>query len=341
LYLRLARQHEIVAGTGVIAEYRRHDNNMSADHPMMLAAAMRVVRAQAPHVAGKPHLERALMKGLANWKGYFARQQLLAVSDALGRPSRLPRELRRLGRLAPSIPFTILRESMLEMLARVRARVRTGTIDFGDLRRTSPLSRYFGYDRGTPVDRHYIEEFLARHAADIRGRVLEVGDNAYTVRFGGTRVAQSEVVHIDPKAPNVTYCTDLTHGTGIPDGVFDCVVLTQTLQLLFDLAKTVETLDRILKPGGVLLITAPGVSSVDRGEWGSTWFWSFTPASMRRLMEQRFGGTSVEVTSYGNVLTAAAFLYGLAGNELRPHELDVPDEQYPVIVAARVVKASR
>ena len=48
-----------------------------------------------------------------------------------------------------------------------------------------PVSRSFGFDRGTPVDRRYIEQFLARHAAAIRGDVLEVGDDGYTRRFGG------------------------------------------------------------------------------------------------------------------------------------------------------------
>ena len=47
------------------------------------------------------------------------------------------------------------------------------------------LSRDFGFDRGTPIDRYYIESFLSTHASDIRGHVLEVADNTYTRRFGG------------------------------------------------------------------------------------------------------------------------------------------------------------
>ena len=37
-------------------------------------------------------------------------------------------------------------------------------VDWGDLRRTDPVSRDWGYDRGTPIDRRYIEEFLAAHS---------------------------------------------------------------------------------------------------------------------------------------------------------------------------------
>ncbi|HSC25950.1 MAG TPA: hypothetical protein VLD67_01675, partial [Vicinamibacterales bacterium] len=37
-------------------------------------------------------------------------------------------------------------------------------LDWGDLRRSNPVSRNWGYDRGTPIDRHYIHEFLASHS---------------------------------------------------------------------------------------------------------------------------------------------------------------------------------
>lgn len=251
---------------------------------------------------------------------------------------RAGKALSGLGRILRFIPFTTIREGIMELLKRMRMRLQYGSIDMGDLRRTTPISRHFGYERGTPVDRRYVEEFLTRHAGDIRGRVLEVGDNAYTRQFGGDRVELSEVIHVDPDAPNVTYCTDLTEGTGIADGIFDCIVLTQTLHLVYEFQKAVATIDRILKPGGVLLLTVPGVSSIDKGDWGDTWFWSFTPASLRRLMAEQFGESAVDIGSYGNVLTAAAFLYGMAESDLRPHEYHVTDPQYPVIVTARVAK---
>jgi hypothetical protein len=109
---------------------------------------------------------------------------------------------------------------------------------------------------------------------------------------------------------------------------------------MFDDYAAARTLHRILKPGGVLLLTVPGVSSVDRGEWGGTWYWSFTPASLGRLLRKQFPETAVSVTTYGNVLSATAFLYGLAEDELRPHELLACDPQIPVVVAARAVKPS-
>ena len=46
----------------------------------------------------------------------------------------------------------------------------------------------------TAIERHYIEAFLEQHASDIQGRVLEMGDPTYTVKFGGSRVTQADVL---------------------------------------------------------------------------------------------------------------------------------------------------
>jgi len=61
-----------------------------------------------------------------------------------------------------------------------------GYIRFGSLRRVMPISRKWGFDRGLPIDRYYIERFLSAHALDICGYVLEIQDNAYTRKFGVT-----------------------------------------------------------------------------------------------------------------------------------------------------------
>ena len=110
---------------------------------------------------------------------------------------------------------------------------------------------------------------------------------------------------------------DLTDGTGMASGSFDCIILTQTLHLIFDVQAAIATLHRILAPGGVVLATVPGISQIDRGRWRDTWFWSFTVPSMTRLFGERFGYANVEVSYAGNALAAVAFLEGLATDELR------------------------
>jgi SAM-dependent methyltransferase len=211
-----------------------------------------------------------------------------------------------------------------------------GAVRFGDLKRLSPISDSFGFDRGTPIDRHYIEAFLSQNASDISGRVLELDNNLYTLRFGGSRVEQSDVLSIEANNLHATIVGDLEQLVALPKAAFDCIVLTQTLQYVFDMRNALQTLYHALKPGGVMLVTAPGVSKVYDDTW--PWYWTFTAAAVRRLLENQFGQDAVSVEAYGNVLVATAFLHGVAVEELDPSNLDTYDSNYPVVVAARAVK---
>ena len=119
-----------------------------------------------------------------------------------------------------------------------------------------------------------------------------------------------------PTLPQATIVADLADGGHMPSGAFDCIILTQTLHLIFDVQAAVATLHRILAPGGVLLATVPGISQVDRGEWSETWYWSFTPAAARRTFEAQFATDDIAVEQHGCVLSAIALLEGLASHEL-------------------------
>ncbi len=213
-----------------------------------------------------------------------------------------------------------------------------GLIDFGSLRRVKPISRGFGWDRGLPVDRYYIEQVLTQYAGDIRGRVLEIGDDEYTRRFGGDRVSQADILHAHAGNPKATFIGDLHDAPQIPSDTFDCIVLTQTLHLVYDARAAIRTLYRILKPGGVLLLTVPGITQIGGDEWREQWWWSFTSYSITRMLHESFPADRVSVQSYGNVLAAVALLHGAATTELTPAELDAKDGEYQVIVAARAAK---
>lgn len=231
--------------------------------------------------------------------------------------------------------------------ARLRSAVRrvrgfdgpaVGAVRFGDLRRTTPIADDFGYDRGGPVDRYYIERFLEDHRADIRGRCLEVGDAEYTLRFGADTVERADVLHVDPDAPGATFVGDLADGEFLPGDAFDCIVLTQTLHLVYDFTAALRTIERILAPGGVLLMTVPGISNSDPGEWGPTWHYGFTHRSVTRMCDDELAGCDVSLVSYGNVLAAVAFLHGLSAQELTPAELDEHHVEYSLIHAVRAVR---
>jgi glycosyltransferase involved in cell wall biosynthesis/SAM-dependent methyltransferase len=260
------------------------------------------------------------------------------------RPSRrkamkdvLARGLRRARELADRVVPGPVRRGVGLLTHGSRLQPPTGWAHLGSLRRTSPVSAFFGFDRGKPVDRYYIERFLSEHAADIRGRVLEVGDRDYTERFGGEHVERSDVLHARSGNPEATLVGDLTTGEGIPEGAFDCIILTQVLPFVWDVPAAIATARRALKPGGVLLATAPGISQISRHDadrWGD--YWRFTSQSIRRLFEAAFD--DLTITTYGNALSATAFLHGLAAEELRPRELDERHPDYEVTIAIRAVR---
>ena len=184
-----------------------------------------------------------------------------------------------------------------------------GYVNFGDLRRVAPISRGFGMARGLPVDRYYVEDFLRRHGGssgygggDIQGHVLEVGGDDYARRFGGwtgspdgdSAITALDVLHADASNPIATIVGDLSTGAGIPEDRFDCVICTQTLHVIYEVEASIATLQRMLKPGGVALVTIPGITQScrpDRDLWGD--YWRFTTLSARRLFESAFAPEGV------------------------------------------------
>ena len=213
--------------------------------------------------------------------------------------------------------------------------------NLGDLRRVTPIDPNWGFERGTPIDRIYVESFVGNHAADIRGCVLEIAAPDYTTRFG-KGVENVDILMATEGNSQATIVADLTNAPHIPDDSFDCAIVTQTLQFVYDVRAALATLERVLAPGGVLLATVPGLTKIsppEDEEWGE--WWHYTSRSARRLAEEAFGDGSVEVQTYGNVLTASAFLYGLAASDLRPEELAAHDRLYEVIVGIRAVKRTR
>jgi SAM-dependent methyltransferase len=218
-------------------------------------------------------------------------------------------------------------------------------VRIGTPRRLLPISRNFGFDRGNPIDRYYIEGFLSRYSgasdyapAAIHGHVLEVGGDEYARKFG-LGVDRIEVLDASFENPQSTIVADLTDGSNLPSDTYDCVICTQTLLFIYDIKAAIRTLHRILKPGGTMLATVPGISQIVRPEadsWGD--YWRFTAQSARQLVEEIFEPARVTVDHYGNVVTASALLYGLATEDMNRRELGLHDPDYQVIIGIKAVK---
>jgi len=215
-------------------------------------------------------------------------------------------------------------------------RIPTGGVRFGDFADTVPIGTRWGFDRGTPVDRRYIDAFLERHRSEIRGRVLEIADDTYARRFG-SHVQQVDVLSAWEGSPTATIIADLANAPEIEDASFDCAIVTQTLQYIWEVRAAVATIHRILRPGGVALVSVPGINRLDRGPFPDQWH--FTPASVTRLFGEAFGEGGVQVDVRGNVLTAVALLQGLAAEDLPARAFETDDPLYPVSIVVRALKA--
>jgi len=200
----------------------------------------------------------------------------------------------------------------------------------GNLRTTTPLSFDWGYDRGRPIDRYYIEAFLAMYRSDIRGRVLEVKDSTYSRHFD-SGVTVFDVLDIDKANPIATVVADLASAATIGADQFDCFILTQTLHLIYDTRAAIAHAHRMLSPGGTLLVTVPAVSRITYG-YQQREYWRFTTASCAEIFGSIFGAQNIRVVSYGNVLAAIGFLTGMACEDLTTRELETVDEYYPVVI---------
>jgi hypothetical protein len=326
---------------------------MSGNAGEMLSGVLRILHAQRKYIRGDAARTHAYHAGHRYWREFYAQKfvtQEALSSDRQGKSRLWSGRLRILRqapvefirawtsryRAHPPVPRLV---SILAARVRGRAYVpATGRVHFGDLRRTTPLSPWFGFDRGLPIDRYYIQRFLAVHWKAIRGRTMEVGDDGYTQMYGRDRVARCDVLHVSEGNPRATIVADLSNAPMIPSNTYDCIVLTQTLHLIYDVQAALQTLFRILKPGGVLLATVPGVSQISNDQWGQSWYWGFTQLSLRRLLEEHFPAAHVTVEAHGNVLAGLGFLEGMAAGDFTVAELDFRDPQYEVLITALASK---
>src|ERR1041385_5850909 len=198
-----------------------------------------------------------------------------------------------------------------------------------------PVRREMGHDHGKPLDQYYIEKFLEKYLADIQGRVLEIGDTSFTLRYGGSRVEKSEMLNVTQANSLTAILANLAQADLKQ---FDCIILTQRLHSMPDQQWALKALHRLLKPCGVLLAVFPGINRSSLRDVPSSDYWSLTSSSVRRLFGDVFQNSNVVVEAYGNVLTTSAFLYGFSADELRQEDLEYRDPEYDLLITVRARK---
>ncbi|HUQ66667.1 MAG TPA: glycosyltransferase [Flavitalea sp.] len=324
LFMKISRKHPVLHHTDIAAYYYIHGSNMSGDIKLMLDSVLLVLNRQESLLKTKEE-KKAFVRGRKIWKEYY-------LSKNTNTSFKMPLK-KRIKQLLPKLV-----QRKLYSIGLINQFIPpVGSIRKGDFNRVTPFSKEFGYDRGGPVDRYYIENFLEQNAPSIKGRILEIGDNEYTLKFGKSEVVKSDILHIDPSNSKATIIGDLSDAPQIADNTYDCIILTQTLHLIYNYMGALQTCFRVLKPGGVLLMTVPGITHIDQGEWKNNWLWAFTSASVKRMIAEVFP-KEPEIDTYGNVFIASAFLYGMGVNEVKKQQLDHHDPHYQVIITAKATK---
>jgi glycosyltransferase involved in cell wall biosynthesis len=356
LYLRLTHRFPVVCHDGVVAEYRLHRSNMTRKSDLMLKATTGVLRSQWPHVAGNSHYEQAYQRGMQFWQAYYSQEALKEIPLHLvgGRWQHAGRAATvgwnylwgRTGRAIKGI-WALVRYRIGQGWRRI-TRLPVNRLKWGDLRQLNPLGQnHTGQNRGR-IPGYYIQRFLDQNRQDVSGRVLLLHYGSVKLQLGRQDCQLVEIV-LDPVQQPLL--DDLEELPSLPNGQFDCIIMPQLLQRVYHLPATVQAVYRLLKPGGVLLLTVPGfnqkpggvllltVPGFNQNQRIDQSYWAFTDKLVGRLLATGFAPDSFSVEVWGNVLAATAHLHRLPANTLSEAQLEHRDAHYQLMVGARAVKA--
>lgn len=358
LYLRIARRFPVFCHDEVIAEYRQHGSNMSRNPDLMLRQAYQVLDRQRPYLTTEVQ-RRAYRKGILRWQAfygykYFERAaQLRAQGDFWESiPATLPAFVRtpqyaayhmaewlwwRMYSVLDRILPAPARRQLAFRLYQIGA-PRVGRLHLGDLGKSQPLLRAPGGPQGLWVDQHYKAAFLADQAHYVRGRVLLVDRPESWQEHVGSRIDDVQLLAPELELNEDGLLEDLAFAEDLGENRFDCILMFQTLHRVYDLPGAIYTLYRLLAPGGVLLVTLPGIGLVKQSPESEEGYWAFTEYSARQLFGCVFPADMRRVEAQGNVLAAQALLHGIPAACLQAEELEVNDPQYPLVITVRAMK---
>lgn len=203
---------------------------------------------------------------------------------------------------------------------------------------TTPVSECFGLERGTPIDRFYIESFLKDNAGLIKGKVVEIAESTYTSKYG-KNVTSAEILHIDENFADATLIADLSKPISVPENWADVFICTQTLNFIYDIENAVKSIHKILKPNGKAILTVAGLSQISRFDmdrWGD--YWRFTDKSLHKLLSKAFGENNIDIKIFGNSFAATMLIQGVALEEIDEKKLLLTDPNFQLIICVVATK---
>jgi SAM-dependent methyltransferase len=176
---------------------------------------------------------------------------------------------------------------MLDLIRRNRARISE---EMGH-------ARYRDFSAVTRSRFDVTERLLAMYA---RGRVLDVGCGHMPFRDSVMRHAGSyEGLDVEARAEGVTYISDAVSMTGVPRSAFDTVLCLEVLEHVPDPRAVLASIASVLKPGGMLVLTAPHLSRLHEEPHD---YFRYTSHGLRALA-QSAGLEVVELAGHAGLLS--------------------------------------
>ena len=362
LFFRITRNYPVYYHDNVVAEYRRHSKSMTRNAELMLRSVMTVLRSQKKYIKDDKNYMDAYRAGINFWIEYYGHDLIQQVKTQLFMIGEKIRALRGIVTLiiyAPGwLSLYVIKYMMrcfkrsLKSLCTIFSSVFVqkiigfppniaplGHVQFGDLRRLTPIGDKSSGRQRNAIYHYYTERFLGNNSSKIQGSVLEAGGYRYAERYGKNSVSKVDLLLLKgTSVPGGENIVTLDDADRIPSHTYDCIILPQTLQYTYEIKATIFTLHRILKHGGVLLSTVSGISRNIKVDHDANRLWSFTALSAYKLFAEVFPRSHISVSCYGNVMTATALMQGLTAEELNSGQLNFNDPLYQVVIAIRAVK---
>lgn len=204
-----------------------------------------------------------------------------------------------------------------------------------------PISRVLGCERGESILRKYVNQFIDENKSYIQGAVMEIGDRTYSNKYKDN-IGKSYVFDYNNGSDKYNIKGNLETGESVKEEFVDCFIFTQTLCFIYDVKAAAQNVIKMLKKGGTVLLTVTGISSITRGDYENYGlYWRFSDMAIKRLFAEIVEVESVEIKLYGNVKTAAAFLYGISPDELETEEMEYQDRDYQLLIGAIIKKGEK
>jgi len=246
--------------------------------------------------------------------GYFANLYALPVTPA--RP----------------LPYSAFSEKVRRLWNQGLLTVPFGQFDFGDFDRLSPACLDFGFSRGTPLDRYYLNKFVAESRDLVVGSVLEIGGQKGSHELYGFKNATSYVtMSIDSSDADIT--TDAHDASAALPESYDSIIIFNVLEHCRRPWVIASNIYSWLKPGGRVFVMIPNMQRIHEGPGD---YWRILPEGLRSIFNQ----FNVEkLVTYGNLFTSIAALSGVSSEEIPTGDKDSLDTDYPTITCMTGSKA--